>query len=269
MLIFNEYIFYNIIFNCSLGKSVVAYQDAVSSMLTIRTSGCALLFSESSPQCSCCTKFQSTLHTMMRRLERAVNTPHPSDRTNFRYLTSPQKIDRMKKLRADLRQSQKDLRGLRVKLEKRIQEESANVDGDMHKDLCAIMESNQDSITKKYEACYYLHCPFLSNHIYIATCLYNHHICTFTVHAQYSLLKTGSFPALFWGQQHQASQARNRRSMKWHPLMIRWCLYLRRLSSGAYEMLRSSGAVSLHLREHYVTTCTTPKQLLALLCLMH
>ena len=104
-------VFYSI-FNCSLGKSVVAYQDAVSSMLRICTSGCASLFSESSPQCSCCTKFQSTLHTMMRRLERAVNTPHPSERTYFRYLTSPQKIDRMKKLRADLRQSQKDVQGL-------------------------------------------------------------------------------------------------------------------------------------------------------------
>lgn len=58
----------------------------------------------------------------------------------------------MKKFRADLRQSQKDVQDLRAKLEKRIQEESANVDEDMHKDLCAIMESNQDSITKKYGA---------------------------------------------------------------------------------------------------------------------
>lgn len=58
----------------------------------------------------------------------------------------------MKKLRADLRQGQKDVQGLRAKLKKRIEEKSANVDEDMHKNLCAIMESNQDSVTKKYEA---------------------------------------------------------------------------------------------------------------------
>ena len=33
--------------------------------------------------------------------------------------------------------------------------------------------------------------------------------------------------------------------MRWDPLMIRWCLYLRHLSSGAYEMLRSSGVLHL------------------------
>ena len=33
--------------------------------------------------------------------------------------------------------------------------------------------------------------------------------------------------------------------MRWHPLMIKWCLYLRHQSSGAYETLRNSGCVHL------------------------
>ena len=33
--------------------------------------------------------------------------------------------------------------------------------------------------------------------------------------------------------------------MRWHPLMIRWCLYLRHRSSGAYDMLRESGCLKL------------------------
>ena len=33
--------------------------------------------------------------------------------------------------------------------------------------------------------------------------------------------------------------------MKWHPLMIKWCLYLRYKSSGAYEFLRESGCITL------------------------
>ena len=33
--------------------------------------------------------------------------------------------------------------------------------------------------------------------------------------------------------------------MKWHPAMIKWYLYLRYRSSGAYEMLRRSGCLHL------------------------
>ena len=33
--------------------------------------------------------------------------------------------------------------------------------------------------------------------------------------------------------------------MRWHPLMIRWCIYLRHLSSSAYETLRSSDVIKL------------------------
>ena len=33
--------------------------------------------------------------------------------------------------------------------------------------------------------------------------------------------------------------------MRWDPLMIRWCLYLRHMSGRAYEMLRESGVIKL------------------------
>ena len=50
--------------------------------------------------------------------------------------------------------------------------------------------------------------------------------------------------------------------MKWHPLMIRWCLYLRHLSGSAYETLRESGVIRLPsqrtLRDYtYYTTAFT------------
>ena len=55
----------------------------------------------------------------------------------------------------------------------------------------------------------------------------------------------GSFQQLFWEQQQQASSLKDSRSMRWHPLMIKWCIYLKHLSSGAYEALRTSGCVKL------------------------
>ena len=33
--------------------------------------------------------------------------------------------------------------------------------------------------------------------------------------------------------------------MKWHPLFIKWCLYLRHLSGKSYEQLRQSGCIKL------------------------
>ena len=38
---------------------------------------------------------------------------------------------------------------------------------------------------------------------------------------------------------------KHRNGMRWHPLMIRWCLYLRHLSSKAYDTLRESGCIHL------------------------
>ena len=57
----------------------------------------------------------------------------------------------------------------------------------------------------------------------------------------------GSFQDIFWQQQKEAASrsGKEKRGMRWHPLMIKWCLYLRHQSSKAYEMLRESGCIHL------------------------
>jgi len=40
-------------------------------------------------------------------------------------------------------------------------------------------------------------------------------------------LPAGSIQKIFWQQQVEAASLKNARNMRWHPLMIRWCLYLR------------------------------------------
>lgn len=44
------------------------------------------------------------------------------------------------------------------------------------------------------------------------------------------------------------------RAMRWDPLMIRWCLYLRHLSGSAYELIRESGVISLEDTERITPT---------------
>ena len=50
--------------------------------------------------------------------------------------------------------------------------------------------------------------------------------------------------------------------MRWHPLIIKWCIYLRHFSSGAHEALRSSGCVKLPsqhtLRDYMHYVCALP-----------
>ena len=57
----------------------------------------------------------------------------------------------------------------------------------------------------------------------------------------------GSFQHIFWQQQKEAASrsGKEKRGMRWHPLMIKWCLYLRHQSSKAYETLRESGCIHL------------------------
>ena len=55
----------------------------------------------------------------------------------------------------------------------------------------------------------------------------------------------GSFRRLFWDEQLRAATVKNARQIRWHPMMIRWCLNLKLLSSSAYHAMRTSGIMQL------------------------
>ena len=65
--------------------------------------------------------------------------------------------------------------------------------------------------------------------------------------AVYSAFPPGSFQRIFWEQQKDCLSrvGKGMKGMRWHPLMIKWCIYLRHLSSKSYELLRESGVVCL------------------------
>lgn len=54
-----------------------------------------------------------------------------------------------------------------------------------------------------------------------------------------------SFQTMFWKQQLQALSLKNSCQIQWHPLIIRWALYLHHQSNGAYETLQNSGVIAL------------------------
>ena len=49
-----------------------------------------------------------------------------------------------------------------------------------------------------------------------------------------------TFARLFWDEQRKAALSKTK---QWHPLMIKWCLNLKLLSSSAYHTLHTSGFI--------------------------
>ena len=45
-----------------------------------------------------------------------------------------------------------------------------------------------------------------------------------------------SFHNLFWNQ--QLDNLKSPKQCRWHPMLIRWCLYVKMLSTTAYDALR-------------------------------
>ena len=55
----------------------------------------------------------------------------------------------------------------------------------------------------------------------------------------------GTFQRIFWDQQVEALKLRNPRQVRWHPMIIKWCLSIKLRSSSTYNALRSSNVITL------------------------
>ena len=55
----------------------------------------------------------------------------------------------------------------------------------------------------------------------------------------------GSFARLFWVEQLKAAKVADARQRHWHPLMIKWCINFKLMSTATYHILPSSGFLHL------------------------
>ena len=99
------------------------------------------------------------------------------------------------------------LERLTAKLEKAIETQGVSLEDDLTNDLCQVMEEEEKNAMEDVEH--------------------------------------GSFRQLFWSQQKDAASKQDKRGMRWHPAMIKWCLFLRHQSRSAYATLRDSGCIHL------------------------
>jgi len=81
-----------------------------------------------------------------------------------------------------------------------------------------------------------------------------------------SMYEDGMFVRVFWDAQKRALSVKKLSAMRWNPVIIRWCLYLRHLAgSSAYEMLREAVQSDCHHRGHSVITHTPNLDLVMML----
>ena len=140
-----------------------------------------------------------------KRKKEITCTVDLSSHTNVRYLTDVEKTERIKMQKIELRKMSLQQNRLVLKLREVSENKSVNVQEDLHEDLCTIVTNNNSKMAQSPSDC---------------------------------------FKRIFWEQQSQAtciemsSKRKDCRAMRWHPLMIRWCLSLRHQSQKAYDKVR-------------------------------
>ena len=188
---------------------MVAYYDQRHS--TIRHVNCAWKLPEgtSGSRCEVCKQYRNVIRSSLNRLLKQpqirTESCEASSHTNYKRLTGPEKDQRMNNLHEVVRSKERQIQSLRKKVSDLIQEEGVKVDDGMHNDLLTIMKKHGPSNNDTSD----------------------------------------KFRDIFWKQQLKAASLKDSRSMRWHPAIIRWCLYLHHRSSGCYNTLRNSGVLSL------------------------
>lgn len=133
-------------------------------------------------RCAICHDYRKTLNSMLSRQRQRTDECTSADScTNYRYLSTPEKVKRMKKLHEQSRLQSQRISRLKTKIDRAVEERGIAVDDALHNDLCATLRENEAVMKENYPP--------------------------------------GSFPRIFWEQQQRSSELKNSKSMKWEPAM--------------------------------------------------
>lgn len=177
---------------------------------SIRHVACELLIpvSDKCVRCQQCMKYRGSLRVQQSRfLSRSSDRTDPHSCTPYGVLSTEEMQSRMSKLHTELRRIVKQRDRVKARLSRVVEKNGITVDEEVSGDLKWIMESEGRKATEK-EGCTH-------------------------------------FQRVFWEQQVLAASKKDSRGMRWHPLMIKWCIYLRAQSQSAYETLAQSRCIKL------------------------
>lgn len=179
---------------------------------TVRSFHCALLTNQENSKCQGCTTYRSNLRAIHARHQKETGEcrqrrVEADSHTNYRYLSSPEKNARLANLHTKTKGLCRQVNHLQNRIEQLTQLNGVDLDGTVDEDMRRIMNENDEAVTNSYPP--------------------------------------ESFQGLFWRQQRECMLLKNSKQMRWHPMLIKWCIHLRMLSSSTYNSLRSAGVLHL------------------------
>ena len=158
-------------------------------------------------RCLCAAR--RCLRVQSRRLQSRgslTERTNASSSTPYSILTSEEMQIRMRNLHDKLRKVLKQRDRLKDKVSRLVEKQGITVDEKLHGDLKNIIQSKGGKRMKGGESNTFQHIS---------------------------------------GSSKSMQHLKRMLGMRWHPLMIKWCIYLRYLSQGAYETLRKSNCITL------------------------
>ena len=106
---------------------------------TIRHKDCLLLLL-TSEMCSVCEKYRNTLRAMFCRQKKIIVLQSPHPKMNKRFFRTPQRRRHFRSLQKSLRNQNRQLKRLKSRLEKVVEDDSIEVDDALSQDLKLVMD---------------------------------------------------------------------------------------------------------------------------------
>ena len=197
-------------------KSVLGYIDKHGA---VRSAQCHILFEghEKSLLCGACAAetFRGKIRSKevyLHKRQAKVSRVSSSSRVPFALLQPNEKEKRLVNLSRSVQYLQKKNKRLNDKMAKMIEDQAIDVTKNQHDFLDNTMKENSVKV--------------------------------------HSLWPEDSCQRILWEQQAKCAQVKSASGMRWHPMMVRWCIALHAKSASAYRQLSNSG----FLRLPHVTT---------------
>ena len=176
---------------------------------TVRRVDCDILCNPSryTLRCKSCQLFRCTLRSSVNRVTNVDDRTSATSHTSYRDLSSAEKDTRLKNLHHSLRVAKQQVQRLKSEIGLLIEKDGISLQDNDASDISDILTEFSSSIDQTYP--------------------------------------TESPQRIFWEEQQKYNSLRDKRQMKWHPLVIRFALNLKYMSTSAYRAVRQSGIISL------------------------
>lgn len=156
-------------------------------------------------RCPTCVKYRRNLNAITRKRTYSDRQASNSSFTNHRYMNKEQMVSKIGLLSKRIKEQSRNIQNIKKMVE---DDQRTTVLGETtHNDLLHIMQEHHKHICESYPE--------------------------------------ESFQRIFWMDQFNAASQKSHTQFRWHPTMIKWCIFLRHKSSKAYELLRKSKCIYL------------------------